>query len=113
MTGSLGRLVVNVDSFGIRVDETTEAAGGIMVFRARQVDETKAATAQGVSELLRLSPNALEFRLAFGAVPQGDTEIAMLTRSTLKILAEASAGVDIPASDGAGGPSAITAIWHF
>jgi hypothetical protein len=52
-------------------------------------------------------------RLAFAAGPQNDLEIAILTRSTLKILAEASAGVDIPASDGAGGPSATTAIWHF
>ena len=86
-------------SFGIRVDETKGAAGGIMVFRARQVDETTATTGQKVRELLHLSPSAQEFRLAFGAVPQDDTEIAMLTRSMLEILAEASAGVDIPAID--------------
>jgi hypothetical protein len=70
-----------------------------MVFRAHPVDEATAATAKKVRELLQLSPNAEEFRLALGAVPQDDKEIAMLTRSMMEILAEASAGVDIPASD--------------
>lgn len=87
------------EAFGIRVDETQGAAGGIMVFRAHHVDEATSATAQKVRELLNLSPSAQEFRLAFGAVPEDDKEIAMLTRSMLEILAEASAGVDIPASD--------------
>jgi len=87
------------DSFGIRVEETKGGAGGIMVFRGRHVEDATAATAQKVRELLHLSPNAEEFRLAFGAVPEDDKEIAMLTRSMMEILAEASAGVEIPASD--------------
>jgi len=87
------------DSFGIRVGETKEGAGGIMVFRAHHVDEAMATTAQRVRELLHFSPDAQEFRLAFGAVPQGEKEIAMLTRSMMEILGEASAGVEIPASD--------------
>lgn len=96
---SMLRELQDSESFGIRVDETKGAAGGIMVFRARDIDETTTAKAQKVRELLHLSPNAQEFRLALGAVPEDDTEIAMLTRSMLEILAEASAGVDIPASD--------------
>ena len=87
------------DSFGIRVDEMKGPAGAIMVFRAHHVDETAASTAQKMRELLHLSPSAQEFRLGFGVVQEDDTEIAMLTRSMLEILAEASAGVDIPASD--------------
>ena len=87
------------DSFGIRVEEMKGSAGGIMVFRAHHVDAATAATAQKVRELLHLNPKAQEFRLALGAVPQDDTEIAMLTRSMVEILAEASAGVEIPASD--------------
>lgn len=87
------------DSFGIRVEETKQGASGIMVFRAHHVDEATAATAQKARELLHLSPDAQEFRLAFGAVPQNDREIAMLTRSMMEILAEASAGVEIPSSD--------------
>jgi hypothetical protein len=87
------------DSFGIRVEATKQGAGGIMVFRAHHVDEATAATAQKVRELLHLSPDTQEFNLAFGAVPQNDKEIAMLTRSMMEILGEASAGVEIPASD--------------
>jgi hypothetical protein len=70
-----------------------------MVFRAHHADEATAATAKKVRELLHLNPDAQEFRLAFGTVPQDDKEIAMLTRSMIEILGEASAGVEIPASD--------------
>ncbi|HEY2118938.1 MAG TPA: hypothetical protein VGH37_07125 [Candidatus Acidoferrum sp.] len=87
------------DSFGIRVEEGKGNAGGIMVFRAHHIDEATAATAKNVRELLHLNPDAQEFRLAFGTVPQDDREIAMLTRSMIEILGEASAGVEIPASD--------------
>lgn len=87
------------DSFGIRVEEAKGGAGGIMVFRAHHVDETTAATAKKVRDLLGLNPDAQEFRLALGTVPQDDKEIAMLTRSMIEILGEASAGVEIPASD--------------
>jgi hypothetical protein len=87
------------DAFGIRVGETKEGAGGIMVSRTHHVDEAMATTAQRVRDLLHLSPDAQEFRLAFAAVPQDDREIAMLTRSMMETLGEASAGVEIPASD--------------
>jgi hypothetical protein len=87
------------DSFGIRVEEAKGSAGGIMVFRAHHVDETATANAKKVRELLGLNPDAQEFRLAFGTVPQDDKEIAMLTRSMIEILGEASAGVEIPGSD--------------
>jgi hypothetical protein len=96
---SMLRELQTSDSFGIRVGETKEGAGGIMVFRAHHVDEAMTKTAQKVRELLHLSPDAQEFRLAFGAVPQDDKEIALLTRSMMEILGEASAGVEIPASD--------------
>jgi len=52
-----------------------------------------------VRRLLHLSPDAEEFRLSLGAVAASDKEIAMLTRSMMEIIAEASAGVEIPDSD--------------
>jgi hypothetical protein len=85
------------------VDKTAGGAGGLMVFRARPVDEATASTALKVRELLHLDLHAQEFKLAFGAVAENDKEIAMLTRSMLELLAEASAGVEIPASDVAEG----------
>ena len=96
---SMLRELQETDSFGIRVNETAAGVGGLMVFRARPVDEAAAATAMKVRELLHLDAHAQEFKLAFGAVAENDREIAMLTRSMLEILAESSAGVEIPASD--------------
>ena len=49
--------------------------------------------------MLALDPEAREFNLAFGATPTNDKEIAMVTRSILEILAEASGGVEVPAAD--------------
>jgi hypothetical protein len=96
---SLLRELQQSDSFGFRVDKTPGGAGGLMVFRARPVDEATVATTLKVRELLHLDPHAQEFNLAFGAVAENDKEIAVLTRSMLELLAEASAGVDIPAQD--------------
>jgi len=87
------------DSFGIRVEQAKDGTNGIMVFRAHHVDGEMAATAKKARELLGLNPEAQEFKLAFGTVPENDKEIAMLTRSMIEILGEASAGVEIPASD--------------
>jgi hypothetical protein len=55
--------------------------------------------AKKVRELLHLDPDAQEFQLVFAAEQQNDKEIAMLTRPMLDILAEASAGIEIPPSD--------------
>jgi hypothetical protein len=96
---SMLRELQESDSFGIRVEEIKGGAAGIMVFRAHHVDAPTAATSKTVRELLHLSADAEEFRLAFGTVPQDDKEIAMLTRSMMEILAEASAGIEIPTSD--------------
>jgi hypothetical protein len=87
------------DSFGLRVQEKDAGPGKIVVFRAQQVDEAANATDRQVRHLLHLNPDAQEFKLTLGAAAADDKEIAMLTRSMLEILAEASAGIDIPASD--------------
>jgi hypothetical protein len=87
------------DSFGIRVDQTKAGAGTILVFRTQHVEEAEVAKGKTIRELLHLNPDAQEFRLTFAAQQIDDKEIAMLTRSMLEILAEASAGVEIPPSD--------------
>ena len=87
------------NEFGLRVEEKPGTAGAIVVFRAHQLDPAKAATAREVRQLLHLSSDAEEFKLSLGVVAASDKEIAMLTRSMLEIIAEASAGVEIPDSD--------------
>jgi hypothetical protein len=80
------------DGFGMRIEQTKGGAGTIML-------EADAANAKKVRELLHLNLDAQEFKLSFAAQQQDDKEIAMLTRSMWEILAEASAGVEMPSSD--------------
>jgi hypothetical protein len=96
---SMLRELQESDAFGLRVEQTKGQEASVMVFRARQLDEATAAIGRKVRELLHLDLQTEEFSLAFGAVPENDKQIAMLTRSMLEILGEASAGVEIPASD--------------
>lgn len=70
-----------------------------MVFRAHNADEAATATSRKARGLLHVNLEAEEFTLAFATVQENDKQIAMLARSMLEILIEASAGVEIPASD--------------
>ena len=76
-----------------------KGTGIVTFFRSATADQTSMEAARTARELLRLSPDAKEFRISFGALPQDDKEIAMLTRSMLEILMEATAGVECPDSD--------------
>jgi len=91
------------DAFGVRVQKEKDEEGGVLVFRNPRADESSAATALKVRELLHLDPGTQEFTLAYSAVPENGKEIAMLTRSMLGILQEVSVGVEVPDSDVAEG----------
>jgi hypothetical protein len=79
-------------------DESSGKA--ILVLRNRQaLDEEAQRASAEVRRLLHLNPETNQFSLAFGAVAKNDHEVALLTRSMMEILAEASGHVDIPASD--------------
>ena len=54
-------------------------------------------------QLLRLNPEAREFRLVFGPAAASDREIAVQTRSMLEIMGEVAAQADIPEADVAEG----------
>jgi hypothetical protein len=86
-------------SFGFRVEEKEGSATTLLTLRAAGSDAAADANAETLRKLLRLSPDAQEFTLSLGAVPQNATDIALLTRSALEIFAEASAGVQIPPAD--------------
>ena len=96
---SLIRELQTSGNFGIRVETTKGGAATVMTFRAPGASEADIEHAKRVRELLHLSLDAEEFTLAVGAAQRGDKEIAMVTRSMLEILSEASAGVEIPGSD--------------
>jgi hypothetical protein len=97
---SLLQELQSADAFGLRVEEHEGKGTAIVAFlRPEKADERSLEAARTVRKLLRLSPDAKEFKLSFDALPQDDKEIAMLTRSMLEILMEATAGVEVPDSD--------------
>ncbi len=90
----------SADAFGLRVEEHDGKGTAIVAFlRTEKADQASIEAARTVRQLLRLDPDAKEFKLTFDPLPQDDKEIAMLTRSMLEILMEATAGVEIPDSD--------------
>ena len=93
------RELQKTDSFALRVVEKGEDQGTSLIFRSRHSDEEMMANGLTVRKMLGLNLTAHEFRLAFGASPMDDQEIALLTRSMLEILSEAAAGVKTPDGD--------------
>ncbi len=92
---SLLRELQDSDEIALRVEEK-QSGNVILLFRNRPA---KSAATLEVRRLLHLSPDAEQFKLSVGAVQMNDKEIAMLTRSMLEMMAEISAGVEIPDSD--------------
>jgi hypothetical protein len=87
------------DSLGFRVLVQKGGEDQLFFFRPRHPNPEVLAAVRTARELLGLSLDATEFHIAFGALQTSDREIALLTRSIFGILAEAAAGVEIPASD--------------
>src|SRR5262245_14329219 len=85
------------NSIALRVLEKDE--GTSLVFRPRDPSEEMRAKGLEVRKMLGLDATTQEFRLVLGAVSTSDKEIAILTRSMLEIMAEASAGIEIPETD--------------
>jgi len=83
----------------LRVQTTKEGGTTVLVLRPKTPDEKDLQSSRKVRELLHLDPGAQEFHLVEGRAQNDGTEIALLTRSMIQILSEASAGVEVPAAD--------------
>jgi hypothetical protein len=71
----------------------------ILSFRSKDIPPDIAADIRELRRLLKLDPDAQELRLVFGATPQDDKEVAVLTRSILQMMATMASQVDVPADD--------------
>jgi hypothetical protein len=67
-----------------------------IVFRDRDIDPTLAKELAEVRKILRLDPDLREFRITFGATPANPNEIAILSRSVIRVLQELATYVDVP-----------------
>jgi hypothetical protein len=83
----------------LRIQQDGEKAAALLAFRRPDVAPETAADAAELRRLLRLDPEATEFRLVFGATAVHPTEVAVLTRSMLRLMQLLAGDVEVPAQD--------------
>jgi hypothetical protein len=85
-----------------RVEKKGAVETAFMVIGQEVSQQTQAAMAR-VREMLKLDPDAKEFRLVYGTVSSGKTELALQTRSMSQLLIELAGCIDVPPEHVAGG----------
>jgi hypothetical protein len=84
-------------SVGIRLQQEKDKPDSVaFFFQDRDIDPALAAELAEVRRILRLDPKRSDFRVVFGATAASPNEIAVLTRSAIRILSEMSTFVDVP-----------------
>jgi hypothetical protein len=92
------RKIQAAGGIGMRIDKTGKREAVFLTIRGKRDSEIE-ALAMEVRKMLGLDPLAGEFRVVYGAFPGNDKEIALLTRSTLEVLVDLSADIEVPAPD--------------
>ncbi|HEY2787582.1 MAG TPA: hypothetical protein VGJ05_21680 [Fimbriiglobus sp.] len=89
---------------GIRVQRDKDQKDSVAFFiHDKDIDPALAAEMAEVRRIFRLSPDQSDFRVTFGATAASPNEIAILSRSVIRILQELSTFVDVPADHLAAG----------
>jgi hypothetical protein len=82
---------------GIRVEQDKDKRDSVaFFFQDRNIDPGLAKELAEVRKVLQLDPERREFRVGFGATAAKPNEIAILSRSILRILSELATFVDVP-----------------
>jgi hypothetical protein len=90
----LGR-IQNSGDIGVRANAKNDTL--TLVFRRSHSAAVRQAV-RNVTQILSLDPSATEFNVVFGAVPTGNKEIAMVTRSIFEVLLDISSTIRVPES---------------
>lgn len=78
-----------------RVERRAAGEAAVIVIRAPETKEVELWRAR-LAEILGVEPGRSEYRLVFGHQAADGSEIAMLTRSILEMLAELSMRIEVP-----------------
>ena len=106
---TLFRKVQESRAVGMRIRETDDKKDSVVLFfRMKDVSPEAVAQVRRLRELLDLDPEAQEFTIVYGSLPQNEREIAMLTRSMLEILVEVASHIEVPAAHVAEGRTLAT-----
>jgi hypothetical protein len=71
----------------------------LLAFRTDHIPPEIQAASVELRQLLRLSPEATEFKIVSAPLPSSDTEVAVMTRSIIGILQNMAAEVEVPRED--------------
>jgi hypothetical protein len=89
---------------GIRVEQGKDKRDAVsFFFRDENIDPGLAAELADVRRSLRLDADRKDFRVTFGATAEHPNEIAILSRSVIRILSELGTLVDVPVEHQASG----------
>jgi hypothetical protein len=93
----LARKLQKSGAFGFRIQENKEKdTTKLFFFRKDGLSLEERDAIQECKQLLKLDPEAQEFRLAFGATPESNREVAVQTRSLIQIMLEVASQIDLP-----------------
>jgi hypothetical protein len=82
---------------GIRVEQDKDKRDAVVFFfQDRNLDPELAAELAAVRKALRLDPDRRDFKVVFGATASNPNEIAIQSRSIIRILSELSTYVEVP-----------------
>jgi hypothetical protein len=82
---------------GIRVQHEKDKSDAVtFFFQDKNIDPELAQELSDVRRSLGLNPTRTDFRVVFGATSSSPNEIAILSRSVVRILSELSTFVDVP-----------------
>jgi len=92
------RRIQQSGAIGMRIERRDREEVAVLLLVGKGA-EAVADDSKFVRERLGLAQELKEIRIAYGAVPGSDREIAMLTRSMTELLVELASWIDIPEED--------------
>ena len=97
---ALMRRIQLAGSVAFRVQQDTQKQQtALLTFHRQNITPETLADSTELRRLLRLDPDATEFKLVFGAVAANNQEVAVLTRSILHLMQTMAAQVEVPPQD--------------
>jgi hypothetical protein len=101
---NLLRKVQNSGAVGMRIQKMKAAADEtVLYFYKGDIDQDVETALIELRMLLGLRPGLREYKISYGLIAKGDTEIAILTRSMLQIMIDLATQVEVPDEDIASG----------
>jgi hypothetical protein len=81
------------------VQDAQKRETSLLTFRAQDIPPKTLEDIHELRRVLRLDPDAGEFKLVFGATSTNDKEIAVLTRSILHLMQTLASQIEVPPED--------------